>query len=255
MGLFENEEVIYNNTDPVYGMRLANISAVPIGVFSNPWQNYDTGIDMEQEGANAWREPQYGFPFDRWTGNITFGATFYDCQTGLPTNLSTSNHCGTYWDYAYLTGSIINWKFTLTPYNSCTNIDTHCNMLVMITASRSGLVVFACIVAVVVNWLSTIFIFVMTMEGVIMQHFQVIEGPQLLAVCFTALFALPSVRSILPGAPEFGALIDLVGIVPNVIIISLCTTMVAIATLRKLIHKNNEKGEAIVAAALTAEPV
>jgi hypothetical protein len=42
----------------------------------------------------------------------------------------------------------------------------------------------------------------MTCEGVIMRRFEVIMGPQLLAVCFTALFALPSVRSILPGKTD-----------------------------------------------------
>jgi hypothetical protein len=43
---------------------------------------------------------------------------------------------------------------------------------------------------------------------------------------------LPSVRAILPGAPDFGALIDLVGIIPNVIIISICTTIFAVQKLR-----------------------
>ena len=43
-----------------------------------------------------------------------------------------------------------------------------------------------------------------------MRRAKVIEGAQLLGVCFTALFALPSVRSILPGAPEFGCLSEFV---------------------------------------------
>jgi hypothetical protein len=50
------------------------------------------------------------------------------------------------------------------------------------------------------------------------------QGTDLLGINFTALFALPSVRLLLPGAPDFGIIIDLVGIIPNVIIISLCIT-------------------------------
>jgi hypothetical protein len=89
---------------------------------------------------------------------------------------------------------------------------------------RPSLVTTATIIAVVVNWLSAIFIFIMTCEGVILRRTKVIEvcrhsileipaidpfsqSSQLLGICFTALFALPSVRSILPGAPdEFGCL-------------------------------------------------
>ncbi|KIM25660.1 hypothetical protein M408DRAFT_73969, partial [Serendipita vermifera MAFF 305830] len=104
---------------------------------------------------------------------------------------------------------------------------------------RPGLVIFATIIAVVVNWLSTIFIFIMTCEGVIMRRTHVIQGPGLLAVCFTALFALPTVRSILPGAPDFGAL-NLVGVVPNVIIISVCTVMVSVSILRP--RSRNKRG-------------
>jgi hypothetical protein len=38
---------------------------------------------------------------------------------------------------------------------------------------------------------------------------------------------------LLPGAPDFGVLGDLVGIIPNVIIVSLCITAIAIAKLNK----------------------
>jgi hypothetical protein len=38
---------------------------------------------------------------------------------------------------------------------------------------------------------------------------------------------------LLPGAPDFGIIIDLVGIIPNVIIISLCITGIAISKLNR----------------------
>jgi len=141
----------------------------------------------------------------------------------------------------YLVDSLFNWRIISQTNNTCAvngnfwpdpqNVP-NCELQVNFIAVRPGLVIFAAIVAVIVNWLSTIFIFIMTCEGVVLRRSSVIEGPQLLAVCFTALFALPSVRSILPGAPDFGALIDLVGIIPNVIVVSLCTTAVAIESLR-----------------------
>ncbi|KAG8781424.1 hypothetical protein FRC20_002108 [Serendipita sp. 405] len=83
--------------------------------------------------------------------------------------------------------------------------------------------------AVVVNWLSTFGIFVLTCEAAIMGRLHILTETDILGVCFTALFALPSVRVILPGAPDFGAIIDLIGIIPNIIIISICTTMMAIS--------------------------
>ncbi|PVG03749.1 hypothetical protein CPB86DRAFT_305568 [Serendipita vermifera] len=222
--------------------RVANASAVPIAVVgTTPFDSFDTQIDLSQRTAKtALRQPGFGFPFDLWAGSITFVANYY--EVAKAGNASTS--LGIEIDDAFFVDSIMNWRITLSTVNSCATSFPNgtlrwtatkpCQLTVNIKARRTGLVKFASIVAVVVNWLSTIFIFVMTCEGVIMRRFHVIEGPQLLAVCFTALFALPSVRSLLPGAPQFGALIDLVGIIPNVIIISLCTCMVAIATLRAI---------------------
>ena len=101
----------------------------------------------------------------------------------------------------------------------------------------------------------------------------------------TALFALPSVRAILPGAPDFGAIsafwyfinicltnsvlyssssilsfrsryvtlipasasadplyvADLIGIIPNILIISLCTSIFAVSKLMKNRSSKEEK--------------
>ena len=50
---------------------------------------------------------------------------------------------------------------------------------------------------------------------------------------FTALFALPTIRALLPGAPEYGATLDLVGVLPCTVLVALCTVAVAIAKLNK----------------------
>ncbi|PVF92381.1 hypothetical protein CPB86DRAFT_819688 [Serendipita vermifera] len=243
----EDYHVIYPDTPDVktHDFRIANASARPIAIVgATPMDSFLTEIDMGQRKiANPMTQPNLGFPFDLWTGNISFVANLYDYAVSLNPLMPTAR--GFVIKDATLVDSIMNWRIIVHPENSCMApkdgkwewiAEEACTLNLMIRASRPLLVILACIIAVIVNWLSTIFIFIMTCEGVIMRRFQVIMGPQLLAVCFTALFALPSVRSILPGAPEFGSL-NLIGIVPNVIIISICTILVAVATLRQIVEE------------------
>jgi hypothetical protein len=74
------------------------------------------------------------------------------------------------------------------------------------TASRPALVQFTAVLSIVVNWTSTFIIFVLTSEVLLMRRGFMMSGTDLLGVTFTSLFALPSIRLLLPGAPEFGAL-------------------------------------------------
>lgn len=85
----------------------------------------------------------------------------------------------------------------------------------------------------IVNWLTTIGIFFLTAEAVIMRRYYIISDTDLLGVAVTGIFALPGLRAILPGAPDFGAIIDLIGILPNVIIVSLCTVTIAVSKVFK----------------------
>ena len=90
---------------------------------------------------------------------------------------------------------------------------------------RPGLVIFATMIGVIVNWTTTLGIFLITCEAVVMKrtyilkvrrdtvsflppsiHQHHIKETDILGVCLTALFALPSIRAILPGSPEFGAI-------------------------------------------------
>ena len=70
----------------------------------------------------------------------------------------------------------------------------------------------------------TFSICVLTGEAIILKQMDILSGSDMLSICLTSLFALPSVRSILPGAPPFGCLLDMVGIIPNIILISLCVS-------------------------------
>ncbi|PVG03742.1 hypothetical protein CPB86DRAFT_694370 [Serendipita vermifera] len=247
IGIYKDYKLVQdtrvNRSDPVndgYLYSVDNVTAPAIAVVGlHPWDNFNTDIDLGQAKAQSpWRQPLFGFPFDRWSGNLILVANFRD----LARQYNLTNSFGLPIYSVWIVDSLINWRIRETHEDTCLKGEAlspyyddvaECQMTINFIAKRPGMVITATIIAVVVNWLSTIFIFVMTCEGVIMRRIRVIEEAQLLAVCFTALFALPSVRAILPGAPEFGAL-NLVGIVPNVIIISLCTTLVAIQTLRRI---------------------
>ncbi|PVG03821.1 hypothetical protein CPB86DRAFT_793207 [Serendipita vermifera] len=226
IGIYRDQDLVplnssYEQFSPVSveetsDTRVSTISATPIAVVGRSrWDSFSTEIDMGQtEVGNPWKQPQFGFPFDHWSGSIAFVASApgYARRRGL---VPTAR--GVEIDDAVILDSLMNWRITLVPNNTCVGKDSEgrvwvwasldpCTLRLSFTAERTGLVKFATVIAVLVNWLSTIFIFIMTCEGVIMQRYQVLVAPQLLAVCLTSLFALPSVRSILPGAPEFGAL-------------------------------------------------
>ncbi|PVF99452.1 hypothetical protein CPB86DRAFT_813835 [Serendipita vermifera] len=125
-----------------------------------------------------------------------------------------------------------------------------CYLKLNLLATRPPIVKFAAILSVIVNWTSTLFIFILTSEVLIMRRGFMMSGTDLLGVVFTSLFALPSIRLLLPGAPDFGALmtltnpfatvffhhplaVDLIGIIPNVIIISACVCAIAIGKLNR----------------------
>ncbi|PVF99689.1 hypothetical protein CPB86DRAFT_702824, partial [Serendipita vermifera] len=239
--------------------RLANTSAVPVAVVGlTPLDSFSTEIDMnERTPDNTMTQPQFGFPFDYWIGSVTFVGNDYRAAASI--NRTEWNAIQI--DGAILVGSLMNWRITAEVENTCTRYvneergwiyaNDACGLHIILTAKRSPVVKLVGIFAVIVNWLSTIFIFIMTCEGVIMRRFQVIMGSQLLGVSFTALFALPTIRSTLPGVPEFGAL-NLLGIIPNVIIISLCTTLVVITTLRQIVEEKRD-AEAYAEAEVVAD--
>lgn len=219
---------------PSDNYRIDNVTLAPIAVLGqHDWDSVDTDIDFTQSKANdAWRQPLFAYPFDEWSGSIVLAAT--DRPTAQLVGLN--NTAIVEISGAFLGDETLNWLISLNANDTCQveAVFAGCEMHIDFTGRRPGLVKFACIVAVIVNWTSTIGIFLLTCEAVVMKRNYILRDMDILGVCLTALFALPSVRAILPGAPDFGAIIDLIGIIPNVIIISLCTTTFA---LNKLLMK------------------
>ncbi|KIM32286.1 hypothetical protein M408DRAFT_216321 [Serendipita vermifera MAFF 305830] len=212
--------------------RVDNITEIPIAVLgAHPWDSVTTSIDFTQAVAeNAWEQPLFGYPFDTWAGQIVFAMTDRDSaqETGLNNSFIVSI------TDAVLADSTFNWRITASTNDTCSlpEADAGCELHIDFSGKRPALVIFAAMVALIVNWLITAAIFLVTGEAVIMRRVHILKETDILGVCLTALFALPSVRSILPGAPAFGCIIDLIGIIPNIILISLCTTAIAVSKLR-----------------------
>ncbi|KAG8775604.1 hypothetical protein FRC15_000437 [Serendipita sp. 397] len=143
--------------------------------------------------------------------------------------------------------STLNWRFSFDFTNTCsgddpnaiidytniTSLPPFCHTKIEFDGSRPPLLIFCAVAAVVVNWTCALFIFILTCEAIIMRRSYMLQGTDILSMCFTALFALPTIRSLLPGAPSYGAIIDLVGILPCTLIVALCAVCVAVAKLNK----------------------
>jgi hypothetical protein len=70
--------------------RIDNITEVPIAVLgAHPWDSVTTQIDFAQAiSDNAWAQPLFAYPLDRWTGSIVFAATDRDAAAAAGLNNS-----------------------------------------------------------------------------------------------------------------------------------------------------------------------
>ncbi|CCA77444.1 hypothetical protein PIIN_11421, partial [Serendipita indica DSM 11827] len=218
--------------------RVDNTTQPPIATLGmHPWDGVDTDIDFTQaKEEDPFAQPLFAYPFDVWQGSIVFALT--DRRFSRTVNLTNSGVTSLYG--AILSDSTLNWRIQVSANDTCRieAEDAGCELHLDFTGRRPGLVKFAAILAVLVNWTSTIGIFLLTCESVVMRRTYILTETDILGVCVGALFALPSVRAILPGAPDFGAIIDLIGIIPNIIIVSLCTTAIALSKLTMRRPKN-----------------
>lgn len=226
-----------------------NTTAKPIaGLGYHPWDSFDTDISFSQlKVQDVWAAPLMGYPFDKWAGSIVFvandplWASIDNVTGGDVLELAT----------VQMTDSTLNWRFTYEFNNTCASDhiqDYHdestfnegCHLKIDFIGSRPPVVVFAAVSAVIVNWTSALFIFILTCEAIVLRRKYMLDGTDILSVCFTALFALPTIRSLLPGAPEYGMILDLVGVLPCTILIALCTVAVAVAKLNKRRKEENK---------------
>ncbi|KAG8844840.1 hypothetical protein FRB91_002277 [Serendipita sp. 411] len=74
-----------------------------------------------------------------------------------------------------------------------------------------------------------------------MRRSYMLNGTDILSMCFAALFAIPTISSLLSSAPAYGAIIDLVGILPCTLIVASCPVCVSVAKLSR--RHRTEKAE------------
>ncbi|KAL1701434.1 hypothetical protein EV121DRAFT_282662 [Schizophyllum commune] len=247
---FFEDQTTYYRVDNSTANRIATVGV-------HPWDSFDTDIDMAQAVDNdVWKQPVFGYPWDVWHGSLAIVSTVAEFD-----RLYNTTGLGVFsLNAVSMKDSLLNWKIMPRSWTPCTEVNsTSCELYIDFEASRPGIVIFCVIVVVVVNCTCPIFlphilsltlssllagictlaIFLVTGEVILLKRRHILAGTDMLSVCFSALFALPTVRSLLPGAPgDFGAVIDFVGILPNVIIISLCTTVFACAKLRSRLKHN-----------------
>lgn len=124
IGIFRDQSLVVdtdahlaqiNSTHPelsMYaGLRIDNSTAVPIAVVGrHEWDSFTTDIDLGQMyTGHAWLTPAFGYPLDKWSGNIVFVGNFH--WPARLANMSTS--FGTSIDGAYLVDSISKHQFLL----------------------------------------------------------------------------------------------------------------------------------------------
>lgn len=137
--------------------------------------------------------------------------------------------------YDVLGGDIVNWVqsdwVALYDYDYIDDLPGRGVILnFLVTMRRHPIVkVFAIIIAAI-NWALTIALAYMTLAYT-MGGRELPPGSDSVTLMFTALFALPTVRSTMPGNPPFGCLLDAVGIIPNLLIVAVCATWL-------LLHKS-----------------
>ncbi|KAG8752306.1 hypothetical protein FRC14_007165 [Serendipita sp. 396] len=210
--------------------RVQNPHVKPTGFLGlTQFDQINTNIGMGQKSTNFWSQPEFGYPFDVFQGKITWVAADNDTitATGRP---GTDVHAIS---GAVITDSLLNMKVRYTVMPTCLFDDAPgCELIVQFWVTRTGLVKFCVFVVFGINWFVTIALFSLTGESLLLNRHNILESTDIFAVCFSALFALPSVRSLLPGVPGYGCALDLLGILPNMIIITLCTVFFAISRLR-----------------------
>ncbi|KAG8817827.1 hypothetical protein FRC19_011125 [Serendipita sp. 401] len=224
-----------NSTHWMWTYQIDNQTAKPAGVIGmHPWDSFDTDITFTQRySKNPWVQPLLGYPFDQWDGGIVFVANNVTLSKFF--NLNGTGVIEI--NGIELTDYALNWKFEYDYQNSCGRLDPNtltpfCHIEVNFIGTRSGVVIICAMITLVVNWTCASFIFILTCETVFMGRSYILQGTDILSMCFTALFALPAIRILLPGAPAYGAIIDLVGVLPCALTIAICTVCISIVKLK-----------------------
>lgn len=215
--------------------RIANATARPTAILGDHTRDYfSVNVKLEQPNHQfLWKGFPSIYPFDRWAGETTFVANIYDLarEWELPGSFGIS------FDDAIMTDDIFNWKLTIATKNSCTDLrDSQanpCPLVVNFTAKRNGAIIFTSLAVFMTNWFITLVIIIMTVRPHSFVSFRdshlhspnINKGKNLNLFYTMAFTALYCTRTSLPVGLTSGALIDVFGFFPNLIIAFSCVLL------------------------------
>ncbi|KAJ7476266.1 hypothetical protein B0H11DRAFT_1308591 [Mycena galericulata] len=119
-----------------------------------------------------------------------------------------------------------------TSYNYLDLTGQAAKLAVFVTIRRHVVVKISAFLILLLNWLVALALLYMTVLSVFGRR-KLPSGMDSVALPFAGLFALPSVRAVMPGNPPFGCLIDFIGILPNLAIIAGCASTLLLCRLRR----------------------
>lgn len=202
--------------------------AAQAGLKRKGWEQYielDVGYEPRSGELNLnGLETDSLYPFDWYRVQILFAATTGDLSGTLPIiGADIFNKLQTQW--------IASFNYTYLD-NFGPDRSHAAKLAARITLRRNHVIKASAILILAFNWLVTLAILYMTLVYT-MGRRQLPDGLDSIALPFAGLFALPSVRSVMPGDPPFGCLIDFIGIIPNLCIVSGCATVLLLSRIHR----------------------
>jgi len=172
------------------------------------------------------RSSQQAYPYDLYFTQVSMFAATVSTNASVPMNVTST------W------GVPVNFAVRLDP----TTTDYTDGMIINLNVSRSHAVQLFVIFILLANWIVTIVFLWITIACVLWNE-EVVKD--MFALPIAALFAFTSVRQNLPGAPVgFGAYMDFVGILPCLVIMTICTAALLLMVLqRRVVREEHGKKE------------
>ncbi|EJD49113.1 hypothetical protein AURDEDRAFT_162054 [Auricularia subglabra TFB-10046 SS5] len=194
--------------------------AAQAGLKHDGWEQYielDVGYVPRSGELNVnGLETDTLYPFDWYRVQILFAATEGDTNTTRPIiGANIFNKIQTQW--------VASFNYTYLD-NFGPDEDHAAKLTARITLQRNNVIKVSAMLILIVNWLVTLAILYMTLVYILGRR-QLPDSLDSIALPFTGLFALPATRNVMPGDPPFGCLIDFIGVIPNICIVSVCATL------------------------------
>lgn len=168
------------------------------------------------------------YPFDWYQVQLLVAATNGDLSATLPViGANVFNKVQAQWI------ATLNYTY-LDNFNG-----SETKLTIRITLRRNMVIRISAFLLLIFNWIVTLAVLYMTLVYVQGRR-ELPDGLDSIALPFAVLFALPSVRSVMPGDPPFGCLFDFIGIVANLCIVAICATLLLLIRIHRETHNRRK---------------